>query len=174
MVLAIRLLVLTGARRAEIVHARWDYVDFDRGFLNLPDSKSGAKALPLGAPVLELLQDAPRHADNPFICAGQRAEAPIGGLQKAWARIRNRADLQGVRIHDLRHSFASVAVAGGQSLHVIGKMLGHSRPGTTARYAHLADDPLRMAANRTAGQIAASMKAGKSSGDIVKLSNRKP
>ena len=89
-----------------------------------------------------------------------------------WARIRESAGLSDVRLHDLRHSFASVGAASGDSLYVIGKLLGHKQSITTQRYAHLADDPLRAAADRIAGQIAAAMQ-GDSLADVVELPNRK-
>ncbi len=157
-VTAIRLLTLTGARKSEIVTAKWEYLDAQLGQLRLPDSKTGAKPIRLGPPALELLQDTPRVAKNPYICPGTKEGRPIGGLQKAWERIRNKAKLQDVRLHDLRHSFASVSAGSGESLLIIGAMLGHKRSTTTERYSHLADDPVKAATDRTSKQIDAMMK----------------
>ncbi len=167
---AIRLLVMTGARKAEILTLRWKWVDFERSCLRLPDSKTGAKVVPLGAPALELLASLPRVENNPYILPGKKAGGHFVGLQKAWARLRERAGLPDVRVHDLRHSFASVAVAGGESLYLIGKVLGHRQARTTEAYAHLQDDPVRAVADRTAGRIAAAMNGGKGDGgEVVEL-----
>ncbi len=170
---AIRLLVMTGARKAEILTLRWKWVDFERSCLRLPDSKTGAKVVPLGAPALELLASLPRVENNPYILPGKKAGGHFVGLQKAWARLRERAGLPDVRVHDLRHSFASVAVAGGESLYLIGKVLGHRQARTTEAYAHLQDDPVRAVADRTASTIAAAMNGGDKRGaEIVTLPKR--
>jgi integrase len=160
---AIRLLALTGARRGEILGARWEYVDEERGLLILPDSKTGHKVLLLGAPALEVLRNAVRIEGNPHICPGASPGKSIVNIQKVWNRIRTEAGIPDVRLHDLRHSFASVSAAGGDSLLVIGRLLGHANPATTQRYAHLADDPLKLAADKTSGRIAAMMRGDGSS-----------
>ncbi|MDH3195215.1 MAG: site-specific integrase, partial [Hyphomicrobiales bacterium] len=144
---ALRLLVLTGARLSEILTLQWSFIDFDNTLLRLPDSKTGAKTIYLNAPALQILTDLPRLEGNPFVICGKREGARLINLQKPWRRIRKAAGLDDVRIHDLRHSFASVAAGSGQSLPVIGALLGHTQPGTTARYAHLAADPLRAASD---------------------------
>lgn len=154
---AIRLLMLTGARLSEILTLQWDYIDFDHSNARLPDSKTGAKTIHLNAPAMEVLADIPRFDDNPYVICGEKPGAHLVNLQKPWRRIRKVAGLEDVRIHDLRHSFASIAVAGGMSLPMIGALLGHSQPATTARYAHLSDDPLRAASELVAGQIATSL-----------------
>jgi integrase len=156
-VVAVRLLALTGMRRSEVLGLKWEYVDAERSCFFLPDSKTGRKAVPVGPAVLELLARAPRFAGNPFVCAGARDGAALVGIDKAWRRITKRAGLEGVRIHDLRHNFASVGAAAGLGLPVLGAILGHSSPGTTARYAHLADDPRRAAAARISNEIAAAL-----------------
>jgi integrase len=125
--------------------------------IRLPDSKTGAKTLYLNAPALAVLNELPRVDGNPFVIVGERKGARLVNLQKPWRRIREAAGLDDVRLHDLRHSFASVAAAGGMSLPIIGALLGHSQPQTTARYAHLAADPLRAASEAVAGEIFSAM-----------------
>ncbi len=172
-VAAIRLLIFTGARRGEILGLRWEHVDTERAMLLLADSKTGAKAIYLSAPALETLATVPRMDGNPHVIAGERPGAPLVNIQKPWGRIRKRAGLDGVRLHDLRHSFASVAAAGGLSLLMIGRLLGHTQAATTQRYAHLAADPIR-AANEAIGQrIAAAMKGAGEGAEVVELPNRK-
>ncbi|HEX2529431.1 MAG TPA: site-specific integrase [Geminicoccus sp.] len=149
---AIRLLLLTGARKQEVLQLRWNEVDLDGGYLRLGDSKTGRKVIAIGAPARQLLAEMPRKGDYVFPAA--KGNGPLVGLQKPWNAIRTAARLGDVRVHDLRHSHASTAVAAGESLFLTGKLLGHARPETTARYAHLADDPLRAAADRVAGRIA--------------------
>lgn len=155
---AVKLLVLTGCRREEVLRLRWQDVDFERACLHLPDSKTGAKVVPLGAPALEVLAQTPRLVGNPYVCPGLKPDGHLVGLPRAWARICKRADLEGLRIHDLRHSFASVGAASGMGLPVIGKLLGHTQAATTQRYAHLHQDPLRAAADEIAGRIAEALK----------------
>ncbi|KQT04089.1 site-specific integrase [Rhizobium sp. Leaf386] len=152
-VAAIRLLVLTGARLNEVLSARWQWVDFEGCCIRLPDSKTGAKTVYLSAPALQVLTTIPRLEDNPHIICGQKAGSSLVNLQKPWSAIRTRAGFDDLRIHDLRHSFASIAVANGMSLPMIGKLLGHSQPQTTARYAHLADDPMKHAADQIGSKI---------------------
>src|SRR5262249_31711041 len=156
---AIKLLALTGARKSEILTLRWDYVDTERGLLRLPGSKTGQKTIRLNAPALAELQSIPRLADNPFVICGYRGK-PLMKLESIWGRIRKAARLDDVRLHDLRHSFASVGAAGGQSLLVIGKLLGHAHSRTTERYAHLGSDPLKAANDAIGGTIAAAMDGG--------------
>jgi integrase len=156
-ILAVRLLALSGMRRTEVLTLKWEYIDFERRCLHLPDSKTGRKTVPLGAPVLDLLARAPRTESNPYVCPGERPGAPLVGIDKAWARLCQRAGLVGVRIHDLRHSWASAGAAAHLGLPVIGKVLGHRSTSTTQHYAHLADDPVHAAAERVSGDIAAAM-----------------
>ncbi|MGM0583462.1 MAG: tyrosine-type recombinase/integrase [Pseudomonadota bacterium] len=165
---AIRLLVLTGARKSEILGLRWEWVDFEAGRANLPDSKTGEKSLMLPPPALEILANLPRLDGNPHVVTGRKAGGPLVNLKDPWLALREAAGLTDVRIHDLRHSFASVGAAGGTSLPVIGALLGHTQPSTTARYAHLADNPLRAAAADIGGQIAAAMEGG-GNRNIVRL-----
>jgi integrase len=156
-VASIRLLVLTGCRKSEVLTLKWEHVDFDRNSLRLPESKTGAKVVPLGSPAVMLLNELPRLEGNPYVLPGALPNKHLIGLPHAWERVRERAGLQDVRLHDLRHSFASAAAAAGDSLVIIGKLLGHRDAKTTLRYAHLADDPLRAAADRVSTRIAASM-----------------
>jgi integrase len=158
-VAAVKLLVFTGARLGEILGLRWEWIDFERGEARLPDSKSGAKTLHLPPPALSVLAELPRLDDNPYVIAGGKPGAALVNLEKPWREIRQAAGLDDVRLHDLRHAFASVAASSGMGLPIIGKMLGHSQPATTARYAHLADDPVKAAAAAVAGKIAAAMDA---------------
>lgn len=154
---AVRLLVLTGCRLGEIMRLKWDYVDFEGRALRLPDSKTGAKTVHLGQPAVEILKSIARVEDNPWIITGTLPGAPLYDLQPFWQRVRARAGLKDVRIHDLRHTFASTAVAAGQGLPMIGKLLGHTQVQTTARYAHLAAEPIAVAANQVATTLAAAL-----------------
>ncbi len=133
---AFRLLILTGARLREILHLKWEYVDFQRGLLLLPDSKTGRKAIVLNAPALALLQ--PLERAGQYVIASGDPDRPKADLNRPWRTISKRAGLAGVRIHDLRHTHASVGAAAGLSLPIIGKLLGHTQASTTQRYAHLA------------------------------------
>jgi integrase len=166
---AIRLLLFTGARLNEILSLEWSHVDLKANLLRLPDSKTGAKTIALPAPAVEILSALPKQEGNPHVICGARDGAHLINLQKPWRRIRKAAGLEDVRLHDLRHSFASVAVAGGMSLPLIGSLLGHSQPATTQRYAHLADDPRRAAADAVASTIAASMTGA--GAEIIPLAN---
>ncbi len=150
---AIRLLMLTGARLNEILTMKWEWVDFDNSCVRLPDSKTGAKTIYLNAPALQVLATIPKLEGNPHVICGQKKGSSLINLQKPWNAIRQRAGFGDVRIHDLRHSFASIAVANGMSLPMIGKLLGHSQPQTTARYAHLADDPMKQATDLIGSKI---------------------
>jgi integrase len=150
---AIRLLLLTGCRKNEILSLKWTEVDFANGMLRLPDSKTGAKIVHLGAPAISLLSELPRQQGNSFVIAGDRAGHHLINLQKVWAKVREAAGLEDVRLHDLRHSFASMAARSGESLLVIGKVLGHATTAATSRYAHLSDDPVKAASEKTSNRI---------------------
>ena len=167
---AVRLLMFTGARLGEILNLEWSHVDFERSCLRLPESKTGAKVIHLNAPALEVLNGIERDG-SPWVIAGRDPNKPLVNLRKPWHRIRKAAGLDNVRLHDLRHSFASVGVAGGLSLPMIGALLGHTQPATTARYAHLAADPLKQAADMIGGRIAAALRG--ESGEVVELNGTK-
>lgn len=197
---AFRLLILTGARLREILHLEWSHVDMERGLLLLPDSKTGKKAIVLNAPALAVLAGLPRRSAFVIPGDGTRSErraariapdgnqkaaahrrrtkpelpqdAPRSDLKRPWELVTKRAGLEGVRIHDLRHTNASVGAAAGLGLPIIGKLLGHSQASTTARYAHLDNDPLRKAADRIGSEIARAMGDATSpagGGEVVAL-----
>ncbi|HVB79571.1 MAG TPA: site-specific integrase [Candidatus Binataceae bacterium] len=152
---AIRLLMLTGARLGEIQTLKWDYVR--DGYIAFPNSKTGAKRIELGAEAQDTLGRIERMAGNPYVIVGTVEGQHWTDLQRPWRRIRAKAELPDLRIHDLRHSFASLAASDGESLQIIGKLLGHSQVQTTARYAHLAPAPVRATADRLASSIAKAM-----------------
>lgn len=171
-VAAIRLLLLTGSRLREILNLRWQDVDLERGFLNLPTSKTGKKTVLLGAPALQILADLPRIEGNPYVIAGAKADKPRSDLKRPWKRITDHAGLADLRLHDLRHSFASVGAASGMGLPIVGKLLGHASPTTTARYSHFADDPLRRASDSIASQIAAALGGSKAGAEIIPIAGK--
>ena len=152
-VAAIRLLMLTGCRLSEIQKLRWEHVDLEVGELRLPDSKTGGRAVPLAPSAVRLLEGLPRDEDNPWVIAGRKPGSHLTDLQHPWRRIREKAKIDDVRIHDLRHSFASRALALGEGLPMIGKLLGHTQVQTTARYAHLARDTVKASAARIGDSI---------------------
>ncbi|WP_454020417.1 tyrosine-type recombinase/integrase [Azospirillum sp. Marseille-Q6669] len=153
LVAAIRLLLLTGLRQSEIRTLKWSFIDLDAGRIHLPDTKTGQHTIPITDQVRATLAAIPRVSGNPWVIVGRRPDAPHQDMQPFWQKVRHEAGLDDVRIHDLRHSFASFALAGGTSLAVIGKLMGHRNQSTTARYAHLADDVVRVGATKTADHI---------------------
>jgi integrase len=175
---AVRLLVLTGARLREILHLKWEHVDLERGLLLLPDSKTGNKAIVLNALALDILANLPRV--GAYVIAGQAAgtddDKPRADLNRPWRAIVQRAGLKGVRIHDLRHTHASIGAGLGLGLPIIGKLLGHTQPSTTARYAHLDTDPLRRASERIGSRLAEAMGELNSprGGEVIPLQAGRP
>jgi integrase len=157
---AFRLLIFTGARLSEILTLRWPWVDPSQGIARLPDSKTGAKPLYLPPGALAVLSELPRFEYNDHVLPGDRPGCAFVGIQKPWQRVRALAALSDVHIHDLRHAFASAAVASGDSLFIVGKLLGHRQSSTTERYAHLAPDPALAVATRTAERLADMMRGG--------------
>ncbi len=155
---AIWLLMFTGCRLNEIVTLQWAQVDLANKELHLPDSKTGAKTVYLGDAAIRQFESVKRFADNDFVIVGKNIGAHLTDLQRPWRRIRKMAKLDGVRLHDLRHSFASGGLAVGEGLPMIGKLLGHTKVQTTARYAHLANSPIKEAADRIAERISAATK----------------
>lgn len=175
----LRVLIFTGCRLREVLHLRWEQVDLERGVITV-HGKTGRRAVFLPAPAALILSQVPRR--GPFVFPGRSSSvekpAPRSNLDSAWQPIRRHAALEGLRLHDLRHSFASFAAAGGASLPVIGKLLGHSTPAMTARYAHLSDDPVRAVSEKTAAAVAAAMgiastAEGADKGEVVEFRRAK-
>jgi integrase len=163
---AIRLLLFTGCRLREILHLKWEQVDLERGLLFLADSKTGRKSVILNAPALAVLSDLDRI--GPYVVPGDDQEKPRADLKRPWGAVAKRAGLSGVRLHDLRHTYASFGAGGGLGLPIIGKLLGHTQASTTQRYAHLDADPLRRASEAIGSRIAAALE-GKRGGSVVRL-----
>ena len=152
---ALRLLLLTGCRKSEILTLRWDDVDRTAGELRLKDAKEGPRMVLLTVPVLAVLDGIPRVSGKPWVIVGRKPDSHLPALQLCWMRICERAGLDDVRIHDIRHSYASRALALGEGLPTIGKLLGHRKVSTTARYAHLMRDAEKEAATRVGDSIGA-------------------
>ena len=169
-VAAFRLLLLTGCRMSEIRDLQWEHVRED--CIELPDAKTGGRVVPLGPEARAVLSAIPRKDDNPWVIAGKLPGSHLTDLQRPWRRIRKRAELEDVRIHDLRHSFASRALALGESLTMIGKLLGHTQVQTTARYAHLARDSIQTAASRITESIGGNL-LGECEKDIAQTTSAK-
>jgi integrase len=161
-------LILTGARLREILDAQWQHVDLERGVIFLADSKTGKKPVYLSAAAQAVLASIPHIEGNPHIVAGMKDGAPRADLKKPWRAVTKAAGLKGVRIHDLRHSFASIGAGASMGLPVIGKLLGHSQAATTQRYAHLDADPLRRAVDTIGATIAAAMD-GNASAEVIQI-----
>lgn len=155
---AIRLLILTGCRLREILDLRWQHVDLERGLLHLPDSKTGAKSVVLAAPAMEVLATVPVIDGCPFVIAGEKLDRPRSDLKRPWEMVTRAAKLEGVRLHDLRHTFASHGAAAGMGLTVVGRLLGHADVKTTNRYSHFDADPLRRAANAVGSALSAALE----------------
>ena len=151
---AIRLLVLTGCRKNEVLTLKPAFVDRHHRCLRLPDSKTGAKIVHIGAPALKVIDGiCPEGSNNEYVLPGEWGTGHFVNLQRPWERIRAAAGLDDVRIHDLRHAFASLGAATGDSLLVIGALLGHRSAKTTHRYAHLAEHPVKDAADRISAEM---------------------
>lgn len=176
-VAALRLMILTGARRGEILGLRWEWVDWQAAHVSLPDSKTGKKRILLNPAALAVLDglEMPGSGRGYVIRGGNGSdpEIPLVNIKDAWGAVRLAAGLPDVRIHDLRHSFASVMVSDGMSLPMIGALLGHKDSKTTQRYAHLAADPLRAAADKGGSAIAAHLGAGKGGAEVIPIRKRR-
>lgn len=151
---AIRLLMLTGCRRGEILGLRWDEVDLDARELRLKETKTGPRVVPLSPAAVKVLAGLPRYEGGPWVIPGRKPGTHMVRLGNAWRLLRKRAGLNDVRLHDLRHSFASSALALGESLPMIARLLGHRQIASTARYAHLARASVHEAAARVADSLA--------------------
>ncbi|MFT2093129.1 tyrosine-type recombinase/integrase [Acidiphilium multivorum] len=158
---ALKLLVFSGARLREILTLKWTMVNFERGEARLQDSKTGQKTIHLPPPAIAILSELPREAGNPYVLPGQKANSHLVNLEKPWRAIRAKAGLDDVRLHDLRHCFASIAASSGMALPIIGKLLGHTQSATTQRYAHISADPLKLAAANIAERIEKAMSIEK-------------
>lgn len=157
---AIRFLLVSGCRRNEALTLQWKWLDFDHNIAKLPDSKTGQKILHLGGGAISLLKTIPRVEGSPLVFPSAVGGSTPMSIQKVWMKVRKAAELDDVRLHDLRHNFASTAVSSGQSLYIVGKLLGHSQAQTTQRYAHLATDPLKQAANEVSEELAKKISIG--------------
>jgi integrase len=169
---AVRLLLLTGARRGEVLGAKWDEFDLEAGIWTKPSAHTKQKRehrVPLSAPARQLLAEIKAAGEQraaeqkrgplPYIFPGRGGDGPLAEIKKSWAALCKAADIKGVRIHDLRHTYASMLASAGLSLPVIGALLGHTQPGTTTRYAHLFDDPLRAATERVGAIVTGASTA---------------
>jgi len=156
---AIALLLFTGARRSEILELEWSQVDLEHGLLRLPESKTGPRVIYLNAPAAAVLERIPRVDGNRHVIVGDRRGAHLVGIDKSWRAVRRAAQLADVRLHDLRHTAASVGAAAGLGLPIIGALLGHTQATTTQRYAHLAADPVRAAAELVGARLARALEA---------------
>ena len=166
---ALRLLLFTGCRLREILHLKWENVDTERGLLFLADSKTGKKTVVLNAPALAVLTGLDRIGS--YVVPGDDPEKPRADLKGPWEAVSKRAGLDGVRLHDLRHTYASFGAGSGFGLPIIGKLLGHTQASTTQRYAHLDNDPLRRASEHIGGTIAAALD-GRRSRTVAVNNNR--
>lgn len=152
---AIRLLILTGCRLGEILTLQWSFVK--DGYLQLPDTKTGPRRIPLPPAARAIVDNLPLVPGNPYVIAGKGEAEHWNDLQRPWRRIRKLACLTDVRIHDLRHTYASNALSAGLDLPMVSKLLGHTQIHTTMRYVHLADDPIREAAKRVSAALTGQM-----------------
>ena len=158
---ALRLLMLTGCRSDEILSLKWDDVDRTARVLRLRDAKTGPRMAPLTEAALNVLDGIERAEGVPWVFLGGKPKSRLACLSWHWRRIKRETGLHDVRVHDLRHSYASRALALGESLPTIGRLLGHARVGTTAKYAHLVRDAEKAAAARTGDSIGAHIMPGR-------------
>jgi len=168
----LKLLMLTGQRAGEIAGLRWSEVDIERSYLRLGDSKTGAKVIPIGAPACEVLATVPAVEGTPYVFPASSGKGRFQGVERVWQKVRVAAGFPKLRLHDLRHSFASVGLARGDALPIIGAILGHADVKTTSRYAHLADDPVKRAADEISRSVKAAF-AGRPSADVISMGGSK-
>jgi integrase len=165
---AIELYLFTGCRRDEVLTLQWAHVDLANACLRLPDSKTGSKIVSLGAPAIAVLESIKRKEKNPYVITGSKEGGHFVGIQKPWRRIRKRAAINDVTIHDLRRSFGSVGAQGGMSLLMVGKALAHKSNRATAVYARLTDDLTRQAVQTISDEVANLLKG---SGEVEPAAN---
>ncbi len=171
---AIRLLVLTGARKGEVLGATWDQFDLAEGVWVKPSAHTKQKRIhkvPLNAPALELLTKMRSADDGEFVFPGGQGNDHLAEIKGVWKVVCEEAGITGCRVHDLRHTYASILASSGLSLLVIGQLLGHTQQATTGRYAHIHDDPLREATNRVGTLVDAAAKG--ESAEVVEIAGRK-
>lgn len=156
--LLVELLLYTGLRPGEVLTMRWEDIDKERSLLRLPDAKTGARTVALSEVAMQVLKDWPGIEGNPWVIPGKRKGTHLANPGKPWSLIRKAAGLEDVHLHDLRHTHASWAASGGVSLYLVANMLGHAQASTTERYAHLSQDPVRAASDRTAADIQAAFE----------------
>jgi integrase len=166
-VAAFRLLILTGCRLGEIQTLKWEYITPNG--MELPDTKTGARRIPLPQPARAVLNTLPTVPGNPYVIVGKVEGQHITDLQHPWQRIRALAGLLDVRIHDLRHTYASNAVSSGMPIQMVGRLLGHTQLQTTMRYAHLADDPVRRAAEENAAALDSALGIANHHGNHLRV-----
>ncbi len=164
---AIMLLMLTGCRMSEITTLKWDYVHYNH--LDLPDSKTGRRRIPLPREAYDIIMGLPRLNGNPYVILGNTETGYLTDLEKPWRRIRKRAGLEDVRLHDLRHTYASVAITNGIDPFMLKEIMGHKNLTTTLRYAHLADDAVQRAAGSVASRLASTIQARPSQGTRLRV-----
>jgi len=167
---AVRLLLLTGARAAEILKLSWGEVELEDCLLRLRDSKTGPKNLELPVPAAQALHrlQALRLVGSPYVFPGRDPSKPRNDyIKRPWKKICARAEIKDCRLHDLRHSYASTGAGGGFSLQMIGELLGHRQTSTTERYSHLSRDPKKGVAESIAATLAAALGEGSNSSDVV-------
>jgi len=170
---AICLLIFTGARLNEILKLKWDYILPEQECLRLPDSKTGPKTIHLNPAALKVLNSCIHIEGNPYVLSGRRPRSHLKNIQAAWRLIRKEANLEGVRLNDLRHSFATVGTASNLSLPIIGGLLGHSHPATTQRYAHVHNDPLKQATYVIGEQIDHALWGDKKQAPVVTFQRKR-
>lgn len=158
----IRLLLFTGCRKNEVLSLKWEYVDFENEMLRLPDSKTGQKVVLLGDAALDLLKSLPKFEGNPYAFPGIKPGNHFVGLGRVWRRLAEKASVNDVRLHDIRHTFASEGASLGLGLPIVGNLLGHKNPSSTARYAHVAPSPARKAANNVSGALKTALNSHQS------------
>lgn len=166
-VAAISLLILTGCRLGEILTLKWDYVTPHH--LELPDSKTGRRRIPLPREAYDILMSLPRRDGNPYVILGETPHGHLVNLQKPWLRIRHAAGLDDVRMHDLRHTYASVAVMSGIDPFLLKEIMGHRNLQTTLRYAHFADEAVQRAAGSVAGRLAGALGRRRTPGSQLRV-----
>lgn len=154
----IKLLLLTGARLSEITTCKWEYINFENKVIELPDSKTGKRKILLCERCVAIIQSLPKQKHNPYLIASEsKPKAHLTNPKKAWKKLLKLADLENVRIHDLRHTNASISLQAKVPIEIISKRLGHTSIRTTMRYAHLIDEQIREATNRLSDKLAEAM-----------------